>query len=205
MRFFNKNELLAVGVVLIGVFVFMISNLSIAERKARDAQRRADLGAIADALEKFKEEFGYFPPSMDGAIGACKSESFDEKIDEILSKEPFSQSDYIALLGPCSWGVDGLRDLVDASHKPYLTTIPKDPKTDEGAKYLYLSNLKRYQLYAYLEGGESEIGYDAKIVARDLKCGQHVCSFGKSFSETPLDRSIEDYEAELAEKLKNSN
>lgn len=178
----------------------MFTNLNVAERRSRDAQRRADLGVISDALEKYKEEFGYFPPSIDGAIGACKSSMFDEKIKEVLTKKPFSQSDYILLLGPCTWGLDGLLDLMDVSHKPYLSTIPKDPRTDQGVKYLYLSNLKRYQIYAYLEGGESEIGYDESIVKRDLKCGNHVCSFGKSFSNTPLDRSIEEYEEELAKQ-----
>ncbi|MGB6838984.1 MAG: hypothetical protein WBD86_00975 [Microgenomates group bacterium] len=76
---------------------------------------------------------------------------------------------------------------------------PSDPHDSKGAKYYYLSNSKRYQIFACLEG-KSEAEYDLKIEARNLPCGARICNFGLSSGNTPLDKSIEEYENELLEK-----
>ena len=91
---------------------------------------------------------------------------------------------------------------MDKNALPYLANIPKDPKSAIGVKYLYISNTKRYQIYSYLEGEKDEGGFDQKIVDRKLDCGKGVCMYGKSFGETPLDRSIEDYEEEKEDGTK---
>jgi hypothetical protein len=114
----------------------------------------------------------------------------------------FDQNIYFQGLEACDWGSDPLEDVSDLSYPAYMQTLPKDPQTLGGISYLYLSNLNRFQIYSYLEGGKDEDGYDTGIVGRGLDCGGKVCSFGKSFFDTPLDRSIEEYEKELFERAK---
>ena len=205
MKPFTRNEAL----VVIGILLFTASitfyNLNISLRRARDAQRRSDLGAIANALNKYRDDFGFFPPSKDGKLAACKSENFDAGWEEIKKDTKFDRDKYFAILVPCEWGKDALRDVTDDTYEPYLKIIPQDPKTDKGMSYLYLSNSARVQIYTHMEGGNVEIGYDEATVARNLECGKgFICSFGKSHS-VPLDRSIEDYEKELLEEAKKVN
>ena len=54
-----------------------------------------------------------------------------------------------------------------------------------------------------LEGKGNEIGFDEAIIGRNLPCGEEICNFGRAFSVTPLDKSIQEYENELLQdKLK---
>ncbi len=200
MKPFTKNELKGVGIILIAIVLLSLVNFNIALRRSRDVQRRQDLGAISNALNKYYKEFGFFPLSADnGQIKACKGDNFDELVASLNIEEEFDTQAFLSGLVPCVWGKDGLRDLGDDNHPPYMKTIPVDPRQDEGIVYRYLSNGKRYQIYSYLEGENDEIGFTQKIVERNLKCGYQVCNFGKSFGKTPLEKSIEEYENELRE------
>lgn len=202
MKPFSRQEAFVVALLVLFVASLTIFNLNISIRRARDAQRKADLGAISDALDKYYEDFGFFPPSVEGKILACKGDNFTQNFEEIRKAEVFDRTAFFAILVPCDWGKDGFRDATDDSYEPYLTTVPQDPKKPEGADYLYLSNTLRFQLFAHLEGEKSETGYDQGIVKRNLTCGTgFICNFGKSFGETPLNQSIEDYEQELLERL----
>ena len=107
---------------------------------------------------------------------------------------------FFKTLRGCDWGKDALRDVSDDSYEPYLKNIPNDPKAASGYSYLYISNTNRYQVYAYLEGQNTEVGYREGIVSRKLKCGSNVCNFGKAYGETPLEKSIEEYENEISKK-----
>ena len=84
-----------------------------------------------------------------------------------------------------------------------MSTLQIEPQNKEGISYVYLSNRKRFQILASLEGdGEDE--YDPRIEVRAINCGVRICNFGRSSGTTPLDRSIEKYENELEEQeLKN--
>ncbi|OGM11462.1 hypothetical protein A2Z22_00225 [Candidatus Woesebacteria bacterium RBG_16_34_12] len=200
MKPFTKQEILGISIILSFIFILSFLNFRISLRRARDAQRMADLGTIYDALNKYQQDFGFFPPSENGKIKACKATNFDEVIKLLSTLEQFDQEIYFSGLKACEWGIDSLKDLSDESYEPYLRTIMADPKKDKGINYLYFSNTKRYQIYAYLEGEESEDGYNLGIVARNLSCGEKICSFGKAFGETPLDMSIEEYENELLQE-----
>ncbi len=203
MKPFSKNEVFAVLGILFFIFVLTFLNMQVSLRKARDSQRRADLGEIANALRRYQNDFGFYPPSKDGKILACKGSDFDSGWNEIKNDKEFDQEKFFNLLVPCEWGKDPLKDVTDEAYPPYLKVIPGDPKGNKGISYLYLSNTKRFQIYAYLEGKEKEIGYDKSVVARSLFCGQgYVCSFGKSYG-VPLDISIEEYERELLEQSKS--
>lgn len=197
MKAFTKNEYTAAGIIFFFLVVITLLNLNIAVRRSRDVQRRSDLGAMANALETYNEDFGYFPPAEDGMIKACPGDKFDEVITDIKDDPTFERKKLFTGLRKCNWGEDGLRDIFDLNYEPYLKIIPQDPSDKGGISYLYISNENLFQVYAYLEGESSEEGYNPGIVKRGLKCGNKICNFGKSYTDIPLDRSIEDYEAEL--------
>lgn len=196
MRFFNKSELIAVIVILGLVITATTFNLKASIIRARDAQRRADLKSVANALESYFDSFGFFPPSSDGGkIVACKGENFDSVTKELEERSEFNLGKYLEGLAQCDWGTDSLTDLSEG--KTYLQKLPQDPRAGQGYSFLYLSNTKRFQLYAHLEGGGNEEGYSQDIVERGLNCGVRKCNFGLSYGSTPLDMSIEEYEEEI--------
>jgi hypothetical protein len=204
MKLFTRNETLIVSGIFTFTFLVTLYNLNISLRRSRDAQRRSDISALTMALKEYYDDFGFYPPSKDGKIVACKGENFIEGWEDLKDDEEFDRDKFFSILTICEWGEDSLRDVTDDEYEPYMQTIPQDPKTDEGMRYIYLSNSKRFQLYSYMEGAKEEIGYDEKIVARNLECGSgYICCFGKSYS-VPVDRSIEDYEKELLENVKVS-
>lgn len=200
MRPFSKNELIATSIILILIALVSFRNFQISLRRARDAQRKADIGSISNGIHKYSEDFGFFPPSSeDGRIIACKR---DEKIslEDVDENLPLEEKLKI-VFRPCNWGEDPLRDATDLEYPAYIDKLPVDPNFDEGRTYRYISNLKRFQLYASLEG-EDEAEYDVEIVERGLSCGEYICNFGRSSGATPLDKSIEEYENELRQKEK---
>ena len=200
MKPFSKNE--AIGVILILLFTFSVTfyNLRISVRRSRDVQRRSDLGVISDAILRFQEGFGYFPPSRDGKIKMCKGDNFDEVVATLRQLEEFDRNLFFEGLRGCDWGKDSFRDLTDETYEPYLKLIPKDPREAEGLEYYYISNTNRFQIYSYLEGEEAETGFNIGVVKRNLPCGQKTCNFGKSSGDTPVDMSIDEYERQLKEK-----
>jgi len=202
MKPFTKNELVGVFVILVTVFVVTGFNLRVSLRRARDAQREGDAGEISNVLSKFFADYGFFPPSEDGKIKMCKGTNFDSVMKEVENERPFDRELFFSGLRGCEWGKDGIEDLLDPTAPAYIKTLPSDPKQDEGITYYYLSNTNRFQIYVYLEGEKEESVYTPGIVARNLPCGNKVCSFGKSYA-VPVDKSIEDYEKELLQKTGN--
>jgi type II secretory pathway pseudopilin PulG len=81
-----------------------------------------------------------------------------------------------------------------------IPSLPKDPGTPMGYSYLYLTDGKFFQLYASLEGGSDESVYSPTIEKLGLKCGEFICNFGKASGETPLDKSLQEYENEINAK-----
>lgn len=195
----TKSELISILLALLFISFITTVNLFKAQRRARDAQRKVDLGIISNALNEFQADYGFFPKSSDdGRVIVCKNDKFPEVKQKLTAAKELDFDILYEGLNPCVWGKDAFNDLFSENEKPYMTTFPSDPKTSAGINYFYISNGNRYQLYTYLEGGKEEVGYDKKIVDRSLNCGSgFVCSYGKSYGETPLYRSIEDYEREL--------
>lgn len=195
MKFFTKSELKIVGGVLVFLFIISIYNFQLALRRARDAQRKADLGEIEKALLAYHRDFGYFPPSNDeGEIIAC----FDGSIGDIeVPKDQAGNIDirkYFEQFRGCEWGRDGLKDVTDPNYPAYSLRLPGDPEVMDGVRYKYISNLTRFQLYAHLEGKESEDEYKEEIEVRGLECGTAICNFGVAYGATPLDMTFEEYE-----------
>jgi len=102
MRFFSKNEAIGVLIILSVVFIFTFSGLKTSLRRARDAQRQADLSSVSDALYTFQAEFGFFPPSEDDKVKACKDSDFDEVIIKLRELEDFEiciLRDFVVAIG----------------------------------------------------------------------------------------------------------
>lgn len=203
MRFFTKTEL---GVVLTTLFIigsFSYFNFQVSFRKSRDSQRREDLGAVYNALNDFKRDFGFFPPnSSDGRIIACKGDNFDEVVEKLRDADYFDLNVYLTGLKPCDWGWDSLKEF--SNNQVYMASIPTDPLHQKGYRYYYVSNLNRFQIFASLEGSKVEIGYSSAILDRQLNCGISICNTGRAYSTTPLEITLEEYENELV-KIKNES
>jgi hypothetical protein len=181
---FSTKELRLVVLTLFFIIALTFLNLRTSLRKGRDAQRKDDVRAIYDALMKYQNDFGFFPPSTpDGKIEACKGEN---------------NSLGIPAFRACDWYVDPLRDIFDESYPPYLATIPGDPRQGQGRSYFYISSSRHFQIFASFESsGEDE--YSPQIASRNLNCGKYICNFGRSDGSTPLDKSLQEYENELLE------
>lgn len=192
MKFFSKEEFRHIVIILAVLAIVSLPNFIVSIRRARDAQRKNDIGTIQNALLRFNDDFGFFPISTeDGRIAACNKAG--EEIKE-------NEQGYFNL-EPCDWGKDVLTDPSDPSFPPYLSVIPIDPDNKKGVSYRYISNGKRFQILASLEG-EDEDEYDNRIVSRGIKCGTKICNSGKASGRTPLDKSLEEYENELLEESK---
>jgi len=200
-NFFNKKEILGVVVILLFVVGLSYINFLNSLRRSRDLQRRDDLTALAQGLERFynDEDFGIYPPaSPDNKIVACIPDGTSyEDIKEVVGNRPKENKIKIfPLLTGCPWGDSSLSDPSDSSKEPYLSIVPKDSKASEGYSYVYFATARHFQILGAYEGkGMPE--YDSKIVARGISCGSRICSFGKASRGTPLDRSLEEFEKEL--------
>lgn len=192
MKFFTKEETKAIAIILFSVIFISLLNFRVSLRRARDNQRKNDIRQISQALEYFNRDFGFLPlSSTDGRIRACIGPG--QKLIEsaiIPITEQFIE---------CDWGIDALRDVSDQNYPSYLEKLPVDPRNSSGVHYIYISDTKRFQLLAYLEG-KKEAENDPKIAARKIKCGKKICNFGLGYGNTPLDKSLEEYENELLEK-----
>ena len=78
----------------------------------------------------------------------------------------------------------------------FLPAVPRDPESVNGVDYIYLSNGSRYQVYASLEDKKQD-EYEVNIEKRNISCGARICNFGRAYGETPLDKSLEEYENEI--------
>ncbi|MBU0572265.1 hypothetical protein KKH23_01175 [Patescibacteria group bacterium] len=200
MKSFSKNEILGILIILTLILTASLYNFRISLRRARDAQRKADLGQIADAIGAFQNDFGFYPPSLDGKIVACKKDGVDnytEYKNSLISKD--KEIDLFEIYAPCEWGKDSLSDVFDPEYPPYVNTLPSDPQSSMGAYYTYISNENRFQLYAGLEG-KDEDDAQSVIAERDISCGVRICDFGRASGATPLEKSIEEYENELLQE-----
>jgi len=195
MHPFTRNEAIGVFLIFFLTFIFTLKGLSVAERRERDARRRDDLGLISDALYKFHQDFGFFPPDEAGKIKMCRGSEFEKFLLDFSLTQKLEREAFLNALVGCKWGEDSLANPIEGN--VYLSNLPKDPSEDKGVSYLYLSNTRRFQIYAYLEGEEAETGYNKAVVERNLACGSKVCSFGKSSGDTPIEISIKDYEERL--------
>lgn len=200
MKFFSRKETIGVLAILTLILAASLYNFRISLRRARDAQRKADLGQILNAIGAFQNDFGFYPPSLDGKIVACKKEGIGSYLKDtgaLTLKD--REIDLFEIYAPCEWGKDSLSDVFDPDYPPYLKTLPADPQSSMGAYYTYISNGNRFQVYAGLEG-KDEDDMQSVLADRNISCGVRICDFGRASGATPLEKSIEEYENELLQE-----
>ncbi len=181
---FSKEELIGTGIIFLILLAVSIPNFALSIRRSRDQNRRDDIGGLQHALDDYYADFGVFPKSStDGEMIACKKPEDKVIVDD--------KGRLVVNLVPCVWGKDGLVDLTPGSTKTYVKTLPLDPKSQNGDRYIYISDSYRYQVFAAFES-DDEAGYDASIFARKIMCGTRVCNMGKSYN-VPVNISIEEY------------
>ncbi len=111
------------------------------QRKARDAQRRADLERIRMALETYKADYDEYPESdgrsegCDSSIGTCGTDQIDSDgngvIDEVRCRVngcTLDDWDYSEGMGPLSPPPVG---------EGYLSRVPRDPLNNQNFYYRY--------------------------------------------------------------------
>jgi len=189
MKKFSKSEKISIFVIFLILVVISIPNFIISLRRARDQVRKDDMGALQHDLGVYFADFRAFPPaSSDGKIMACKNPSDKVEIDKM--------GKLIVNFIPCEWGRDGIVDFTPGSTKEYMHILPREPNYQEGASYRYFSDGQRFQIFVSLEG-KDEDEYDAKIIARNLMCGNVICNAGR-ISGCLVDRTLAQCEEEAA-------
>jgi len=184
---FNSKGLLAILTILLFIFLMNFVNFKISERKARDNQRNLDVSAIAQGLELYKADYGFYPlNSLDGKIVACKGPDTKRENPFEIPKE---KKPKLINLIPCEWGKDALMDVTDINYPHYLSLIPKDPQYSIGASYRYISDGSKFQILGAFEGKDL-MEYEKLILNRNIECGIRICNFGKASSETSLENSL---------------
>jgi general secretion pathway protein G len=122
---FTLVELLVVMAILGILATVSLANFRTSQQKARDAQRKADLRQIANALEAYMNDHGGYPTEESGKIKACGCGTL-----------------------ACGWGADP-REFCDSNNTVYMKEIPDDPAGSP--HYCYKSGGSWFQLYAKLE------------------------------------------------------
>lgn len=182
LGFFSKEEIKALVVIFVVLVGISVPNFIAGIKRSRDTTRKNDFGSLVNTLNNFNDNYGFFPAaSPDGRIIACTASGSTPGTDS-MGREVI---DFI----PCEWG----------TQTAYLNLLPKDPQASLGLKYVYMSNGKRYQIFGHLED-KSQDEYSLVIEKRNISCGTKVCNYGRSYSKTPLDKTIEEYENEINAK-----
>lgn len=113
---FTLVELLIVIAIIAIISVIIVVSFGNAQQKARDTKSKADLTAIASALEAYHSQKGIYPNST-----PCTKDRYNNGIG-------FAKLDKDT---PCAT----LNELVSLN---YIAAFPKDPNTTKG--YFYTTN-----------------------------------------------------------------
>lgn len=194
MKKFSKQEVFGISLIFLLLTSVSIPNFVSSLRRARDQVRKDDMGALVHALDAYFADFGIFPPAApDGRIMACK------KPGDPVTKDKDGR--LVVNFIPCDWSVDAIADVTQEGGKIYLPLLPRDPNFKKGPSYRYISDGVRFQIYVSLEGEDND-EFDAKIIARNLVCGNVICNAGRAYADTPTDTSLEEYQLRLMQNQK---
>lgn len=162
-RGFTLIELIIVMLIIailagLGTQAFISSQV-----KSRDARRKANLAAIASALENYyNDKKGYPAGDGNGNIMGCGVNSQDAQI--CTSNKVFS----------------------DTKGTVYMQILPGDPIASQ--KYFYVSSdTNQYQIYTHIENS-LDASISQTIVAKNINCATGntsiVCNWGLSSPNT---------------------
>lgn len=72
MKIFNRQETIAVSIILLFILVISFFNFQVALRRGRDNERENDLSDIAKMLDSFKSKNSYYPATLDSLPNSPK-------------------------------------------------------------------------------------------------------------------------------------
>lgn len=173
---FTLVELL-VTITIIGILASIgLNTFTSAQKKSRDAKRKAYLRQITDALEAYNNDKGEYPAPADGGSGNIKGCGADAEQD-------------------CTWG-EIFSNTTPTPNTIYMVEMPEDPTI--GNTFYYDATLHpvsglntKFQLYARLENEKDKdvpknIDGDAQVYPL-TDCGNsQACNYGISSSNTTL-------------------
>jgi len=173
---FTLVELL-VTITIIGILASIgLNTFTSAQKKSRDAKRKAYLRQITDALEAYHNDNGEYPASADDGSGKIKGCGAESKVI-------------------CAWG-EIFSDTTPTPNTVYMVEMPEDPTV--GNTFYYnatphpISTLNtKFQLYARLENEKDKdvpknIDGEAQVYPI-TDCGSsRACNYGISSSNTTL-------------------
>lgn len=172
---FTLVELLVVMAIM-GVLVTLIgTSFRSSMMRGRDVQRKSDLKQIANALELFFNDYGYYPNADEGGrIMACP---YEKGVGGIS----------------CNWNTGEFYDVYPGTtslRTIYLKKFSPDPVT--GYNYYYRSpdsDIKKFQLFAKLENSEDQdcMGADCLNPTVSYSCGKGICNFAITSPNTSYD------------------
>ncbi len=164
---FTLVELLVV-ITIIGILANIgLNTFTSAQKKSRDAKRKAYLRQTSDALETYYNDKGEYPAPTNDGSGNIKGCGADAEQD-------------------CSWG-DIFQNAT--TETIYMIQLPEDMTT--GHTFFYDAFLDtgvytKYQLYARLENNlDKNVPKDTDgnpQVFSGLDCGDKSCNYGVSSS-----------------------
>ena len=181
----NKKGFTLVEVLTVVVIIVLLSTIGFVlyrgfAAKARDNRRIADLNRIAQALEVYKKEKGYYPTDLD---------SYDTSVGNFTQM----QRDGSNFLVGTSWALGGIFVL---EQEKYIDKLPVDPINNNEFFYYYephckilgLSNRhvaytleisklettgEKFEINGYYKGGGHESDFGGK------SCVEYGCSLSE--------------------------
>jgi prepilin-type N-terminal cleavage/methylation domain-containing protein len=170
---FTLVELL-VTITIIGILASIgLNTFTSAQKKSRDAKRKAYLRQVVDAFEAYHNDKGEYPAADSGNIMGCKTDAEEA----------------------CTWG-EIFSNTTPTPNTVYMVEMPEDPSV--GNTFYYnatphpVSNLNtKFELYARLENEKDKdvpknIDGDAQVYP-ETDCGNsRACNYGISSSNTTL-------------------
>ena len=134
---FSLVEILVVLAIIAILSSILYINVSQGSAQSRDAQRQADLRAVSNALELYKNKYGEYPQGCNAA-GTWSGHALDYACS--------SGNQYIVGLAP-----------------EFISRLPQDPKLNgNNSGYVYATNVEgsAYIMKARLTVESETIGYD---------------------------------------------
>jgi len=165
---FTLIELL-ISITILGILTtIVLGGFKSSQIRSRDAKRKSDLKQIANALEMFYSDKGFYPAydSSRGKIQAC----------------PYNSDTGVG--SDCEWGSGEFRETSGGNTRvTYFKSLPKDPS---GLSYYYrqVSGGKGFQLYAHLENEKDPNCIDSNCSTAPLLPTGVMCSDFCNFAIT---------------------
>ncbi len=164
---FTLVELLVVMAIMGILATLLVGGFQTAQFRGRDAQRKSDLKQLANSLELFYNDYGFYPSAdAGGKILGC----------------PYTNTGGSA----CTWGSGLFTD----NRTTYFKKVPSDPW---GAQYYFYrivstSGNKKFQVFAHLENTKDPacLNGDCANPGVTYSCGvgTRTCNFAITSANT---------------------